>query len=130
MMGGDPADLTVAAAAELIRSRRLSPVELTEACLVRIERMDGRLNAFITVTREQALVDARGFHRPREGAHVGPYRAGVYPFFGGFLRSLSPSASSQRTALPRFQRKRPFGFSATSSARVTRGSHPPSGTSG
>ena len=46
-------------AAELLRSRKVSPVELTNACLARIERLNPALNAFITVTAEQALVDAR-----------------------------------------------------------------------
>ncbi len=73
MTASDPAGLTVAAAAELIRSRQLSPVELTEACLDRIERLDGSLNAFITVTREQALADARGAtDEIARGAYRGP----------------------------------------------------------
>src|SRR5262249_55206231 len=35
------------------------PVELTRACLDRIERLDPKLNAYITVSAEQALVVAR-----------------------------------------------------------------------
>jgi aspartyl-tRNA(Asn)/glutamyl-tRNA(Gln) amidotransferase subunit A len=46
-------------AAALIKSRRLSPVELTQAILDRIDRVDGRVGAFITVTREAALRAAR-----------------------------------------------------------------------
>ena len=46
-------------AASLIRRRRLSPVELTSAVLGRIEALDSRLHAFITVCREQALKAAR-----------------------------------------------------------------------
>jgi aspartyl-tRNA(Asn)/glutamyl-tRNA(Gln) amidotransferase subunit A len=46
-------------AAELLRGRKVSPVELTNACLARIERLNPALNAFITVTADQALVDAR-----------------------------------------------------------------------
>jgi aspartyl-tRNA(Asn)/glutamyl-tRNA(Gln) amidotransferase subunit A len=48
-------DWTIATLAEAIRSRRLSPVEVTEACLRRIERLDGRLRSFITVDAEGAL---------------------------------------------------------------------------
>jgi len=51
--------LSLADAAELLRGRKVSPVELTNACLARIERLNPVLNAFITVTAEQALVDAR-----------------------------------------------------------------------
>jgi aspartyl-tRNA(Asn)/glutamyl-tRNA(Gln) amidotransferase subunit A len=44
---------------ELLRKRNLSPVELTLDCLSRIEKLDGTLNAFITVTAESALAQAR-----------------------------------------------------------------------
>src|SRR5262245_30735413 len=45
--------------AALIRSRALSPVELTRAVLDRIDRLNPRLNAFCTVTAETALAQAR-----------------------------------------------------------------------
>jgi aspartyl-tRNA(Asn)/glutamyl-tRNA(Gln) amidotransferase subunit A len=51
--------LTLAEAAEQIRTHRLSPVELTRECLERIERLDPALNAFITVTADLALEQAR-----------------------------------------------------------------------
>jgi len=51
--------LTLAAAAEQVRSRRLSPVELTRECLSCIERLNPVLNAFITVTGDIALAQAR-----------------------------------------------------------------------
>lgn len=51
--------LTIAEAAALIAARKLSPVELTEACLARIEKFDGRLNAFIRLTPDRALADAK-----------------------------------------------------------------------
>ncbi|MFI4986793.1 MAG: amidase [Alphaproteobacteria bacterium] len=50
---------TIAEAAALIAARKLSPVELTEACLARIERLNGTLNAFIRVTAERALAEAK-----------------------------------------------------------------------
>jgi aspartyl-tRNA(Asn)/glutamyl-tRNA(Gln) amidotransferase subunit A len=56
---GDLAWLSLAEASELVRQRKVSAVELTRACLVRIERLDPRLNAFITVTAEQALKQAK-----------------------------------------------------------------------
>ncbi|MDO8615235.1 MAG: amidase [Dehalococcoidia bacterium] len=58
-MTPDLTGLSIAAAGRLIRERKLSPVELTEACLQRIEAVDGRLNAFITVMAEEALAAAR-----------------------------------------------------------------------
>jgi aspartyl-tRNA(Asn)/glutamyl-tRNA(Gln) amidotransferase subunit A len=45
--------------ADLIQKGSISPVELTNACLARIERLNPTLNAFITVTRESALAQAR-----------------------------------------------------------------------
>jgi aspartyl-tRNA(Asn)/glutamyl-tRNA(Gln) amidotransferase subunit A len=55
----DLASLTVRQAADLLRRRGASPVDLTEACLTRIDRLKPAINAFITVTREQALATAR-----------------------------------------------------------------------
>ncbi|MGZ5537565.1 MAG: amidase [Chthoniobacterales bacterium] len=51
--------LSLSEASELIRFRKLSPVELTQACLSRIERLNNKLNAFITVTADAALAQAR-----------------------------------------------------------------------
>jgi aspartyl-tRNA(Asn)/glutamyl-tRNA(Gln) amidotransferase subunit A len=51
----DLAALTLKQASELLRSKAASPVDLTRACLKRIERYNSVLNAFITVTSEQAL---------------------------------------------------------------------------
>ena len=55
----DPANLTLHAASDLIRKKSISPVELTKACLARIERLNPRLNAYITVTADDALAQAR-----------------------------------------------------------------------
>ena len=44
--------------ARLIRERRVSPVELTELYLERIERIDPQLNAFVTVAADQARAAA------------------------------------------------------------------------
>ena len=51
--------LSIREAAELIRKKNISPVELTKACLARIERLNPVLNAFITITAESALAQAR-----------------------------------------------------------------------
>jgi len=55
--------LTIAQAAPLIRSRKLSPVELTKNFLDRIKTLDAQLNAYITVTAEIALKQARQAER-------------------------------------------------------------------
>jgi len=61
------AGLTLSEAADLVRGRKVSPVELTRACLDRIERLDAKLNAFITVTAETALAEARAAESEVQG---------------------------------------------------------------
>jgi aspartyl-tRNA(Asn)/glutamyl-tRNA(Gln) amidotransferase subunit A len=51
--------LTIAEASRQIASKQLSPVELTQACLDRIKALDPTLNAFLLVTPERAMADAR-----------------------------------------------------------------------
>ena len=55
----DLAFLTVAQAAELLRTRKLSPVEYAKALIERIERHDRRINAFLRFTPDIALDDAK-----------------------------------------------------------------------
>jgi len=65
--------LTLKQASELLRRKAASPVDLTEACLKRIERYNPALNAFITVTSEQALKTAREMEaEQRRGKWRGP----------------------------------------------------------
>ncbi|ADG89238.1 amidase [Thermobispora bispora] len=52
-------DLTALEQAQAVRSKELSPVEITEHYLERIERLDRELGAFVTVTAERALDQAR-----------------------------------------------------------------------
>ncbi|BEL04439.1 amidase family protein [Actinoplanes sichuanensis] len=49
--------------ARLIRTRQLSPVEVTAAVLDRIERVGSRLNCFVTVVAEQAMAAAKDAER-------------------------------------------------------------------
>jgi aspartyl-tRNA(Asn)/glutamyl-tRNA(Gln) amidotransferase subunit A len=51
--------LTLQQASDLLQKREVSSVDLTQACLARIERYDKAINAFITVTPEKALAQAR-----------------------------------------------------------------------
>jgi aspartyl-tRNA(Asn)/glutamyl-tRNA(Gln) amidotransferase subunit A len=60
---GDLHDLSLAQAAAELRARRLSPVELTEAVLKRIDAVEPKVHAFITLTRDQALAAAREAER-------------------------------------------------------------------
>jgi aspartyl-tRNA(Asn)/glutamyl-tRNA(Gln) amidotransferase subunit A len=50
---------TISELAPRLRRREVSPVEIMRACLDRIEKLNPALNAFITVTPESALAEAR-----------------------------------------------------------------------
>ncbi len=59
--------------AKLVRSREVSPVEIAEAFLARIEELNPRLNAFITVTADEARHSAREAEREiASGNYRGP----------------------------------------------------------
>jgi aspartyl-tRNA(Asn)/glutamyl-tRNA(Gln) amidotransferase subunit A len=51
--------LSISELSELIRSRKISPVEVTRATLDRIDKLNPELNAYITVTRDQAMKSAQ-----------------------------------------------------------------------
>src|SRR5580698_6780749 len=50
---------TIVELAPRLRRKEISPVEVTRACLDRIEKLNPALNAFITVMAESALVEAQ-----------------------------------------------------------------------
>ena len=54
-----PDYLTIAEAAKLLQQRELSPVELVDSRLARIEKFDGRLHSFIRVLADSARAEAR-----------------------------------------------------------------------
>ncbi len=71
----DLAGLTLKKASELLRSKAVSPVDLTQACLKRIESYNAPLNAFITITGEQALATAREMEAEQ---HKGKWRGPLH----------------------------------------------------
>jgi amidase len=54
--------------ARLIREKEVSPVEIVEEYLERIERIDPVLNSYVTVCADEALAEARD---PRPGPFSG-----------------------------------------------------------
>lgn len=69
----DLAFLTLSEASQQIQKRAVSPVDLTQACLGRIERLNPQLNAYITVTAGSALEEAKTAEREiSEGKWRGP----------------------------------------------------------
>jgi aspartyl-tRNA(Asn)/glutamyl-tRNA(Gln) amidotransferase subunit A len=50
--------LTIAEASRQLAAKKLSPVELTKACLGRVAKLDGTLHAFLMLTEDRAMADA------------------------------------------------------------------------
>src|SRR5437773_8648794 len=70
---------SVAELAPLLKARKLSPVEVVRAFLDRIEAVNPQVNAFITVTGEQALEQARKAEREiAAGRYRGPLHGVPY----------------------------------------------------
>ena len=60
-------------ASRLVREKKVSPVDLTQECLRRIEQLNPKLNAFITITTESAMADAgRAESEIQQGHWKGP----------------------------------------------------------
>jgi aspartyl-tRNA(Asn)/glutamyl-tRNA(Gln) amidotransferase subunit A len=77
-----------------IRDRAISPVELTRDCLARIENLNPKLNAFITVLADSALDQAR--HAEQEIQH-GKYRGPLHGIPIG-LKDILDTAGIRTTA--------------------------------
>lgn len=96
--------LTIAHAAKLIKKRKLSPVELVEGCLKRIEQIDSEIHSFICILKEQALLEA---HLAEKEIALGNYKGllhgipiglkDVYDMTG----ILTTSHSKIRTPIPK-----------------------------
>jgi aspartyl-tRNA(Asn)/glutamyl-tRNA(Gln) amidotransferase subunit A len=64
---------TISDLALQLRRKEISPVELTRLYLERAKRLNPVLNAYITLTEEQALADAARAEREiQQGRHRGP----------------------------------------------------------
>jgi aspartyl-tRNA(Asn)/glutamyl-tRNA(Gln) amidotransferase subunit A len=79
---------------ETLRLRKVSPVELTQDCLARIERLNPTINAFITVTAESALQQAQ---RAEEEIMRGNWRGPLHGIPIG-LKDLIDTAGVRTTA--------------------------------
>jgi aspartyl-tRNA(Asn)/glutamyl-tRNA(Gln) amidotransferase subunit A len=73
MVGDDVLYLTVAELSTRIRARTLSPVELTDSYLARIEKLDAKLHAFVTVMGDDARREAKAAEQEiAAGKYRGP----------------------------------------------------------
>jgi len=72
-VSSSPTEWTLVQASEQLRRGKVSPVELTRACLSRIEKLNPKINAYITVMAEQSLAQARDLEAElRAGKSRGP----------------------------------------------------------
>jgi aspartyl-tRNA(Asn)/glutamyl-tRNA(Gln) amidotransferase subunit A len=73
----DPLDWTLTEASQALAKGTVSSEELTKLCLARIHKLDPSLNAFITLTEESALQQARECDRKRKAGAVSSPLYGV-----------------------------------------------------
>jgi aspartyl-tRNA(Asn)/glutamyl-tRNA(Gln) amidotransferase subunit A len=92
--------MTISGLARSMRDGRLSPVELTEQCLRRMESLEGALHAFRAVCPERAMAQARAAELTlRAGRDLGPLHG--IPFAAKDLfdvRGMSTTAGSSLLA--------------------------------
>ncbi|MCI0846022.1 MAG: Asp-tRNA(Asn)/Glu-tRNA(Gln) amidotransferase subunit GatA, partial [Chloroflexi bacterium] len=67
-----PERLTIHEAQQRLARREISSVELTRSCLERIDQVEDRVKAFITVTADLALQQAEEADRRIEAGQGGP----------------------------------------------------------
>ena len=104
---------------EGIRTRKLSPVELAEAYLQRLEQLGPRLGAVVTITRERALREARAAEREiAAGQWRGPLHGVPYG-----VKDLLSTAGDLTTWGAAPYREQRFDFDATIVQRLTARSH-------
>ncbi len=65
-------ELTIHEAHRLLRERRISALELTRAVLGRIEAVEGKVDAYVTLAAEQALDQARAADKRIESGNAEP----------------------------------------------------------
>jgi aspartyl-tRNA(Asn)/glutamyl-tRNA(Gln) amidotransferase subunit A len=107
---------TIEDLSKLLRAREASPVEVVDAALARVDSLDDRLHAFITVTADQARQEARKAEREIiRGSYRGPLHgvpvsvkdlidvAGVRTTSGSKIRA-NIVAAENATAVARLRR--------------------------
>ncbi|MFE2376102.1 amidase [Streptomyces sp. NPDC059398] len=108
-------ELSLAAGADAIRERRVSPVELVDSVLDRIERVDPALGAYVTVTAERARLAALDAERE---AAAGRFRGPLHGIPMG-LKDLIDVAGTATTASSRVRAGHRATADSTVASRLT-----------
>ncbi|HJU66957.1 MAG TPA: amidase [Gemmatimonadaceae bacterium] len=101
---------------EGIRARTISPVELAEAYLQRLEQLGPRLGAVVTITRDRALREARAAERDIAG---GQWRGPLHGIPYGVKDLLATTGDLTTWGAAPYRDQR-FDFDATVVQRLTR----------
>ena len=92
--------LTVSEASALVAAGEVSPVDLTEACLARIEAVDGAIHSFIHVAAAQARAAAREAESEiRAGRRRGPLHGIPYAVKDNYDAVGMPATAGSRVRL-------------------------------
>lgn len=86
-------ELSLAEASELLRRKEVSSIDLTTACLARIDELNPTINAFITVLHQSALAQAR---QADDEIHAGNWRGPLHGIPIG-LKDLIDTAGVKTT---------------------------------
>jgi aspartyl-tRNA(Asn)/glutamyl-tRNA(Gln) amidotransferase subunit A len=109
-MASDVVFLPIRALSERVRTRQVSPVELTETFLARLETLGPRYNAVVTITRERALLQARQAERDIAAGH---YRGPLHGIPYGAKDLLATSGGIPTTWGAAPFRQQTFAYDAT-----------------
>jgi len=101
--------------AEALRARQVSPVELAEAFLRRLETLGPRYNAIVTLTRQRALVEAR---RAEAEIAAGRWRGPLHGIPYGVKDLLATAGGVPTTWGAAPLRTQTFDFDATAVRRL------------
>ncbi len=110
-----PSELSLTAAADALRERRLSPVELVDSVLDRIARVEPHLAAYVTVTAERARNAARAAERE---AAAGRFRGPLHGIPMA-LKDLIDVAGMATTASSRVRADHRATVDSTVAARLS-----------
>ena len=108
--------LTIAEAAQQIEARTLSPVELIQACLERIESVEPQVHAFVTVCGDEAMAAARRAESEiAQGRYRGPMHGIPYA-----VKDIFASKGVRTTAGSRLLEDNVTDYDSTAIARMNR----------
>lgn len=115
MTTSTPIFMSVGELSKMVRTRQVSPIELTEIFLERLEKLGTRYNAVVTITRDLALKQAK---RAEEEIAAGNYRGPLHGLPYGAKDLLATSGGIPTSWGVAAFRHRMFDYDATVICRL------------